>query len=516
MPPFDLKEFFKGLPFLIQVIIVFQGIFFALFWIFVFQMQSQFHFIENMELDNLKANLTRLKKGGECKGEFEIFIFPYLLQPAFVSDQPQRSDIYARVMAGIVRYEEMARTMMNGLIILGLIGTVGSIAWKYVLNIEGVPLNFLAILPPAFIPSTLGLFFAVVASVILSMRIIGAYKAADSITDKIMLALPEKQNMTEALQEIFSGEFKKLLADLPGTITTSMVNIRNLAEEFWTARVTPFAEAIGQMRESIQDVRSAVTEFKEHTSAFSDDFRTMAKHTSKGQKAIVALVESLTEASEKLMGSIQASSQLVTDFEARYRSILEIYTQHLSHVTIKYDAMSDDIAQKINGFVDAFDARMLNQLTTLSCNLQVTSQEHLIKVGTTFEDSLRRLYEETERRNLEVFSTHLEQIKSIEEGLRCLNKDLNDFNASFTASLAAMREMAGNVKEWQDKFDAFNRVQQGIAQANEKLIHDLSSTILEMREYLKQMHDERVARFMDFEKKVARMNDLLAGSSKLG
>ena len=139
-----------------------------------------------------------------------------------LSEHVKRGDIFDRVLARALQNEEVARAFMNGIIVLGLFGTIAIISCTifmngdYVSNVtDGLyvkPGNeMLRAIPLAFIPSAIGLFLSLIASIILSFMLRKAYGEADRITDKVMAELPKHAAVEEIIKGVFSAELQQFL-----------------------------------------------------------------------------------------------------------------------------------------------------------------------------------------------------------------------------------------------------------------------------------------------------------------
>jgi biopolymer transport protein ExbB/TolQ len=121
--------------------------------------------------------------------ELQLFIKPHLYRLLKAGESINWEEINSQLLNQALRAEEVARSWMNNIIVLGLFGTATSIAIP--IFIQGYDVKeILSFLPPAFVPAAIGLLLGIICSLFLSYRLRNTNKEAEELTDKFKEYFP--------------------------------------------------------------------------------------------------------------------------------------------------------------------------------------------------------------------------------------------------------------------------------------------------------------------------------------
>lgn len=423
---------------LLLIVLCGQFLLFVLFLIYGLRVRSRFGFIikKNISLSSLFQGSKSRSSLSLPEQELYDLISPYWLSR--LSEHVKRSDIFDRVLARALQNEEVARAFMNGIIVLGLFGTIAIISSRFFMNGDYVSLltenpdvklgvGMLNVLPFAFIPSAIGLFLALIASIVLSLMLKLAYKEADSITDKIMIELPKHESVEEVIKGVFSAELQQFLKGLPEQIKTAFTDIRGEMQDFLQNLVSPYAESMKQATDQIPEMGRIVKDFGSQLSMFSEKLNALVQHTKESQTTLSGLSGEVAEASKELKKSIKSAQTLFMQFEVRYREFSDVYqstilktTGEFKEIFLKIEESHKSMIVKINQDVNSNYVNWLNKLS----EIELTHKERM-------EEKYRAMTKEIINQmcflTQDLFLKHKEELDSLTETLKQIGKEFNGY-----------------------------------------------------------------------------------------
>lgn len=491
------------------IVITGQFLLFILFLVYLFQIRSRFRFIVKKGVSlssffNVSQNSSSLSSSEQ---EFFSFIAPY--RSSRLSEQVKRSDIFDRVLARALQNEEVARSFMNGIIVLGLFGTVTIIASRIFFNFDGDVMSLLTegpdvglgkkmlnFLPFAFVPSAIGLFLALIASIFLSLRLKIAYREADSITDKIMIELPKHESVEEVIKGVFSAELQRFLKCLPEQIKTAFTDIRVEMQHFLENLVSPYAESMKQATDQIPEMGRIVKDFGSQLSMFSEKLNALVQHTKESQTTLSGLSGEVAEASKELKKSVKSAHELFKQFEVRYRDFSGLYQSTILKTTEEFEKvfqrMEKNHMSMILSIEQKANSNYVNWLNKLN-EIELKREE---KMKEKYLEMTKELIDQINLQTQNLFIKHKEALDSLTETLRLIGENFKGyieyvkrFNQELQVGTTKASELSVAFQEMVTKANTISGSLQRFGDI-ERAINDLRQLTKVTQEHIKKTEDQ--------------------------
>ncbi len=472
---------------LLLIVLCGQMLLFALFLVFGLRVRSRFGFIVKKNI-SLKSLFEGIKSRDSLSlPEQELFDLISPFWSSRMSEHIKRGDIFDRVLARALQNEEVASAFMNGIIVLGLFGTVAIVSSRFFLNggygtlLTDSPdvrlgTEMLNVLPFAFVPSAAGLFLSLVASIVLSLMLKIAYKEADRITDRLLAELPKNAAVEEIIKGVFSAELQEFLKGLPVQMKSVFVEIREEMQHFLSNLVSPYAESMKQATDQLPQINNIVMTFGSQLAVFSEKLNAIVEHTTNTQMALTELSTEVANASEGLKKSVKSAQTLFESFEKRYREFSEIYHSSLLKTTENFKEVLRQIEENHKNTVVTINEQTNGNYVTWLSKLSDNDERHMGRMDDKYREMTDTLIRQVCTLTQDLFLKHKEELGSIKDHLtligngfgtsmnhiKSFNHELKDGAAEAKEFAAVLQTAVSRASSVSESLQYFSKIEQAI------------------------------------------------------
>lgn len=543
-------------------ICVLQALFFIMFLREAFKISARFRNLSisedferiiSSESKNIVEQKNHAKEEETSTGEereLQLFIRPHLCRLLKAGESVNWEELNSQLLYQALRAEEIARTWMNNIIVLGLLGTAASIAYPIFIEGHGVA-EILRFVPPAFVPVASGLLLAIICSLILSYRLSHVHKEAEELTGKFKEYFPYPVSTADILRKTFSDELRAVLQEFPEKLSQSFKGVQEDLEKIGKSVTEPLSKIPDFIRRSVEEagnafegavreasrqfegfserlttpiedlgkqlplLQNSIASFGDHTKIlqgtamdFSQELNKLVEHTDKNQEILNNLTEKLSTASMEFEQVIGKSNELLGEFKVLYRNIHDEYSKYVTDI---FSKMVDSV-EKINTQLDNTAVQVRNEIGDMCVKIRIilndNNDQHFQKIENRFTELIEELYKRVDDRIKEAFWGEIGLLKELKESfgqfnreyighqeiLKSYNNDLKETTGQFktgsdllNSAITKAAKTSDDLKIW---WDTFKGHKDALNQFSD-MVEQLKSGVDEMSKVTIESHKDR-------------------------